>query len=130
MVKTEEYHFGTGRRKSAVAQVRVFKGSGKIVNQSKHDLKFYDSFVEVVTEPLKMLSIESKYDISFIVNGGGVESQKTAIQLGVARAISKISEDYEKSLKKANMLSRDPREKERKKPGLKKARRAPQWAKR
>jgi small subunit ribosomal protein S9 len=129
MVKAE-YNFGTGRRKSAVAQVRVFKGTGKVTNAKKLDLKFDDNFVGDVIEPLKLLSLEGKFDISFIVNGGGTESQKTAIKLGIARAISKISEEYEKTLKKASMLSRDSREKERKKPGLKRARRAPQWAKR
>ena len=125
-----EYYFGTGRRKSSVAQVRIFKGTGKVINAKKENAEFSSDFTQEVTEPLKLISLEKKFDISFIVNGGGVNSQKEAIRLGVARAVSKTDEDVEKTLKKANLLSRDPREKERKKPGLKKARRAPQWAKR
>ena len=129
-MKDKEYYFGTGRRKSAVAQVRIFKGTGKIIDKSK-DIEIVDEILKnEIIEPLKMVSLESKYDISFITSGGGFSSQAEAIRLGVARAISKTGEEIEKTLKKANLLSRDPREKERKKPGLRRARRSPQWAKR
>lgn len=130
MAKSEEYYFGTGRRKSAVAQVRIFKGNGKFVNAKKPELTIEAKYISEVNGPLLLLSLEKKYDVSFIVNGGGINSQKEAIKLGLARALSKTGEEIEKTLKKENLLSRDPREKERKKPGLRKARRAPQWAKR
>ncbi len=129
-MKSNEYYFGVGRRKSAVAQVRIFSGSGKIVNAKKTELKLSEKDTAEILEPLKLLSLDAKYDISYIVNGGGVNSQIEAIKLGLARALAKTGEEIEKTLKKSNMLSRDPREKERKKPGLKRARRAPQWAKR
>lgn len=130
MVKQAAYLFGTGRRKSAVAQVRITKGTGKLVFVKKADLHKPAEYVEFISEPLKLLSLDGKYDIFCVVNGGGVNSQMEAIRLAVARACAKINEESESSLKKANFLSRDPREKERKKPGLKRARRAPQWAKR
>jgi len=130
MVKASEYHFGTGRRKSAVAQVRIYKGTGKFINHSKPEKEVSEELIAEVIEPMALISAEKKFDVSFIVNGGGTNSQREAIKLGIARALSKTSEEIEKTLKKSNLLSRDPREKERKKPGLKRARRAPQWAKR
>jgi small subunit ribosomal protein S9 len=129
-MKSSEYYFGTGRRKSAVAQVRIFAGSGKIVNAKKAEFKLAEADEAKIKEPLTILSQDKKFDISYIVTGGGVSSQVEAIKLGLARALSKTGEEIEKTLKKSNLLSRDPREKERKKPGLKRARRAPQWAKR
>lgn len=129
-MKTTQYYFGTGRRKNAIAQVRVTTGTGKIFNAKKENEKLSDAELQEITEPLKILSLEKKFDVSYIVSGGGVKSQAEAIRLGIARAISKTDEELEKTLKKSNLLTRDPREKERKKPGLKKARRAPQWAKR
>lgn len=129
-MKEKEYYFGTGRRKSAVAQVRIFKGTGKITNQSKGVQENNQGLIDEITEPLKLVSEESKYDVTYIVKGGGFSSQAEALRLALSRAISKSGEEIEKTLKKANLLSRDPREKERKKPGLRRARRAPQWAKR
>jgi small subunit ribosomal protein S9 len=129
-MKEKEYYFGTGRRKSAVAQVRIFKGTGKILNIAKNAEEKDAKLIDEVTEPLKMVSMESKFDITYIVKGGGFSSQAEALRLALSRAISKSGEEIEKTLKKANLLSRDPREKERKKPGLRGARRAPQWAKR
>jgi len=129
-MKEKEYYFGTGRRKSAIAQVRITKGTGKIFNKGK-DIEEKDSKVtEEIIEPLKLVSQDKKFDISYIAKGGGFSSQVEAIRLAVSRAISKTGEEVEKTLKKSNFLSRDPREKERKKPGLRRARRAPQWAKR
>lgn len=124
-----KYNFGTGRRKSAIAQARITKGSGKVTINSKEslmtDLEFKDALY-----PFFTLSMEKAYDLSVIVKGGGVESQKDAIKLAVSRALAKENNEFEIQLKKESLLSRDPREKERKKPGLKRARRAPQWAKR
>lgn len=130
MVKKAEYKFGTGRRKSSKAQVRVFKGTGKFINTKKPASVFSENELSYIMEPLKLLGLEKKYDVSYIISGGGTSSQLDAIRLGLSRAISKISEEASKTLKKENLLSRDPREKERKKPGLKRARKAPQWAKR
>ncbi len=129
-MKSSQYYFGIGRRKSAIAQVRIQDGTGKIVNSKKEKIELDESAISEIFEPLRLLSLEKKYDISYIVNGGGVSSQIEAIKLGLARALAKTGEEMEKSLKKSNLLSRDSREKERKKPGLKRARRAPQWAKR
>lgn len=124
-----KYNFGTGRRKSAVAQARISKGTGKVVINSKEilmsDPEYKDAFY-----PFFILSQEKSFNLSVIVKGGGVESQKDAIKLAISRALVKEGSDFETQLKKESLLSRDPREKERKKPGLKRARRAPQWAKR
>ncbi|MCX6809442.1 MAG: 30S ribosomal protein S9 [Candidatus Berkelbacteria bacterium] len=125
----KEYNFATGRRKTAIAQVRLKKGTGKVLDLKGNEIT--DSAqVFQANLPLKLISKENDFDITVRVNGGGRISQAEAIRLGVARAIAKIDPDYEKMMKKENFLSRDPREKERKKPGLRRARRAPQWAKR
>ena len=129
-MKSSLYYFGTGRRKSAVAQVRINEGTGKITNAKKDGFVLPQKDQDEIREPLVTISQEKKYDISYIVSGGGVSSQIEAIKLGLARALSKTGEEIEKTLKKSDFLSRDSREKERKKPGLRGARRAPQWAKR
>lgn len=130
-MKEKKYYFGTGRRKTAIAQVRIFDGSGKF------SIRKNDDFVEMdkttaskLNRPFEVLNVLGKYDMTVILSGGGIASGIDAINLGVSRALSKINEDFEKMLKKEGMLTRDPREKERKKPGLRRARRAPQWAKR
>ena len=130
-MKEKKYYFGTGRRKTAIAQVRIFDGSGKF------SIRKNDDFVEMdkttaskLNRPFEILNVLGKYDMTVILSGGGIASGIDAINLGVSRALSKINEDFEKMLKKEGMLTRDPREKERKKPGLRRARRAPQWAKR
>ncbi len=130
MVKKTDYQFGTGRRKSAIAQVRIIEGTGKLINSKKPNLEITKKEFSYVMEPLSLLGLESKYDVSYIASGGGSSSQLDAIKLGISRAISKTSDEASKTLKKENFLSRDPREKERKKPGLRRARKAPQWAKR
>lgn len=123
---TKKYFYGTGRRKTAVAQVRVYpQGNGKVVIN------------EVVTEkpspvywePLKLIG-QQDVDLSVMVRGGGFQSQLEAIRHGVARALLVMDVNYRTTLKKAGFLTRDPRSKERKKFGLKGARRAPQWSKR
>ena len=120
-----------GRRKMATARVRLDKGEGKIIVNGK-DFKQYFTLSEqgIVLVPLKTLGKEKDLDISVKVNGGGKNGQAKAIQHGIARALVKWNEDFKKSLKVGGLLTRDARIKERKKPGLKKARRAPQWSKR
>lgn len=130
-VKHKEENRAVGRRKMASARVRIDKGEGKITVNGK-DFKQYFTFFEqgVVLAPLKALAKEKDLDISAKVEGGGKKGQAVAIQHGIARALVKWNIDFKKSLKAGAFLTRDPRIKERKKPGLKKARRAPQWSKR
>ena len=130
MEKTQAKYFcGTGRRKQAIAQVRLFKGTGKIrvIGDTKASI---DPINDEVFEPLKSLGVEKEYDATVVLSGGGCSSRSEAIRLGIARALIKIDSAFETSLKKEGFLTRDPREKERKKPGLKRARKAPQWQKR
>ena len=129
--KSKDENRAVGRRKSASARVRIDKGEGKIVVNGK-EYKEYFSFFEqgLVVAPLKALGKEKELDISAKVNGGGKKGQAVAVSHGIARALVKWNEDFKKSLKVTGLLTRDPRVKERKKPGLKKARRAPQWSKR
>lgn len=121
-----------GRRKRASARVRVDKGSGVIVVNGKKMQEYFPYFEqqEVVMAPLKALAKDKDLDFSVKVAGGGSKGQAIAVQLGIARALLKWNEDFKKTLKSLGFLTRDPRIKERKKPGLKKARRAPQWSKR
>ncbi len=120
------YHYGTGRRKTAIARVRLYEqGSGKIlINDRELEMR------PLIISPLELLGQMGVFDISVRVSGGGFQSQTEAIRLGVARALIKKNAEWRQTLKKAGYLTRDPREKERMKPGLKRARRAPQWAKR
>lgn len=122
---TQERIATVGRRKRAVARIRLTVGSGKLtVNQ-----KVIDSNL-LMEEPLVLTGLTGKFDISVKVVGGGVTGQASAVRHGIARALVKHDPETRSVLKKAGLLTRDPREKERKKPGLKRARRAPQWAKR
>lgn len=120
-----------GRRKCASARVRFNKGKGHITVNDK-PLKEYFSFFEeeIVLAPLKALAKEKDYDISVKVSGGGKKGQAVAVQHGIARALVKWNPDFKKTLKTLEFMTRDARVKERKKPGLKRARRAPQWSKR
>ncbi|MDH4358559.1 MAG: 30S ribosomal protein S9 [Candidatus Berkelbacteria bacterium] len=123
----EKYYFGIGRRKTAVAQARIKKGSGLIeVKGGKIDEKHFDE----IKKPFDLLDQSKNFDVTLVLKGGGKISQKEAAILGIARALSKINQDFEKNLKKQGLMTRDARKKERKKPGLKRARRAPQWQKR
>lgn len=128
MVKSQnsEYYYGKGRRKTAIARVRLYTEASKtmFVNDREAEID------PVIAAPLVLVGELGKNRVSAKVIGGGVESQKEAIRLGVARALLVKNPEWRQSLKKAGFLTRDPREKERKKPGLKGARRAPQWAKR
>ncbi len=133
MYNKTPFFYGTGRRKSSVARVRLYKGSGKItVNQRDIDEYFgLETLKVIVRQPLVLTENESKFDIVCNVSGGGVSGQAGAIRHGIARALLECdSEKFRPSLKKAGFITRDPRMKERKKYGLKKARKAPQFSKR
>lgn len=130
---------GTGRRKSSVAQVKLIPGKGKITVNGKDVREFfpYETNVMDLKQPLTITNTEDTFDIEVKVNGGGFTGQTGAIRLGITRALleyDKVNEDKEdsfrKTLKRAGFITRDPRSKERKKPGLKAARRAPQFSKR
>ena len=132
MYETKPYFYGTGRRKDSVARVRVYTGTGKItINDRDIDNYFgLETLKLIVRSPLVLLGLEGKYDVVVRVSGGGVSGQAGALRHGVARALLLASEDNRAILKKAGFLTRDPRMKERKKYGLKAARRAPQFSKR
>lgn len=124
---------GTGRRKSAVARVRLVPGSGQLtINGKPGDLylQFNPSYLAATKAPLETLGLESEYDILVNVVGGGLTGQSDSIRLGVARALCQLDPENRKPLKVEGYLTRDPRAKERKKYGLHKARKAPQYSKR
>ena len=125
--------YGTGRRKSAVARVRIVPGTGKwkINGRSLEDYLPNKVHQQEVNEPFKVLELEGRYDVIARISGGGVSGQAGALRLGVARALNQADvENNRGPLKKAGFLTRDPRTTERKKAGLKKARKAPQYSKR
>jgi len=132
MAKDKVQHFGTGRRKSSVARVILTSGKGAfIVNGREFDEYFPSAATRLdVVQPLQLTESEGKYDITVNVNGGGLTGQAGAIRLGITRALLEINPELRKILKPAGLITRDPRSKERKKYGLKKARRAPQFSKR
>ena len=132
MYNNETYFYGTGRRKSSVARVRVYNGTGKItINDRDIDDYFgLETLKLIVRQPLALTGTTDKFDIVCRVNGGGVTGQAGAIRHGVARALFQYDAELRAELKKAGFLTRDPRMKERKKYGLKGARRAPQFSKR
>ena len=123
---------GTGRRKEAIARVRIVPGSGKwTINGRPLDAYFPNKVhQQVVNEPFVTLGLEDQFDVIALVNGGGVTGQAGALRLGIARALQLVDPDNRPPLKKAGFLTRDARAKERKKYGLKKARKAPQYSKR
>ena len=122
----------TGRRKEAVARVRIRAGEGKItVNRRPIDDYFpSETHRMVVTEPLRLATLADVYDIDATIDGGGVSGQAGALRLGIARGLVELDADLRSTLKKAGLLTRDARAKESKKYGLKKARKAPQYSKR
>ena len=132
MAKAIETFYGTGRRKSSVARVRLVKGKGNITinDRTKDDYFGLETLKLIVRQPLSLTSNEGKLDVIAKVSGGGVTGQAGAIRHGIARALLKYDEALRGDLKKAGFLTRDPRMKERKKYGLKAARRAPQFSKR
>ncbi len=123
---------GTGRRKTSIARVRLVNGKGNITINEKSLDEYLPSEIlkNMVKQPLNITSTEGKFDVIIKVEGGGLAGQAGAVRHGIARALVKASEDNKAALKTAGLLTRDPRMKERKKPGLKKARKAPQFSKR
>lgn len=132
MYESRPYFYGTGRRKSSVARVRVYAGTGKItINGRDIDDYFGLETLKLITnQPLELTNTVGKFDIECNVNGGGVTGQAGAIRHGLSRALLQFDGELRPILKKAGFLTRDPRMKERKKYGLKAARRAPQFSKR
>ncbi|MBQ4574804.1 MAG: 30S ribosomal protein S9 [Clostridia bacterium] len=126
------YFYGTGRRKSSVARVRLIPGSG-VITINKRDIDDYfglETLKLIVNQPFGVTNTAGKFDIVCTVQGGGISGQAGAIRHGVAKALLQADPNYRPALKKAGFLTRDPRMKERKKYGLKAARRAPQFSKR
>ena len=126
------YFYGTGRRKKSVARVRIYPGSGSITINNRDIDEYFglDTLKLIINQPFGVTGTEGKFDIVANVKGGGMSGQAGAIRHGVARALLTVDENYRSALKKAGFLTRDPRMKERKKYGLKAARRAPQFGKR
>ncbi|ERI95329.1 ribosomal protein S9 [Clostridiales bacterium oral taxon 876 str. F0540] len=125
-------YFGTGRRKKSIARVRLVPGEGK-VTINKRDIENYfglETLRFIVNQPLVLTGTKEKFDVIVNVHGGGFTGQAGAIRHGITRALMKADENLRPELKKAGFVTRDPRMKERKKYGLKKARRAPQFSKR
>ena len=132
MYDTKPFFYGTGRRKHSVARVRLYAGSGsiKINGRDIDDYFGLDTLKLIVRQPLELTNTNGNFDIVCNVGGGGVTGQAGAIRHGIARALLEYNEELRPILKKAGFLTRDPRMKERKKYGLKAARRAPQFYKR
>lgn len=132
MYDSKPYYYGTGRRKSSVARVRLYEGSGKITINGRDIDEYFglETLKLIVRQPLGLTETTEKFDIVCNVGGGGVTGQAGAIRHGVSRALLLFNPDFRSVLKKAGFLTRDPRMKERKKYGLKAARRAPQFSKR
>ena len=128
-----QYYEGIGRRKASSARVRVMKGSGSFIVNDKNLDEFFTRFgdMESILSPFTSVGLEQKdYDVTVKVNGGGVTGQRDAVLLGLARAFLKMNPDDLNALRRGGFLTRDPRVKERKKPGLKRARKAPTYTKR
>ncbi|MCR8660684.1 30S ribosomal protein S9 [Paenibacillus endoradicis] len=125
-------YYGTGRRKHSVARVRLVPGEGRIII-NKRDINEYfglETLKLIVKQPLNLTDTLEKYDVLVLTHGGGMSGQAGAIRHGISRALLKVDAELRPSLKRAGFLTRDPRMKERKKYGLKAARRAPQFSKR
>jgi small subunit ribosomal protein S9 len=129
----KRYYQGTGRRKTAVARVRLFPGSGEFVVNGKNITDYFghrDLFERELARPLELTGNAATFNVLAKVRGGGVAGQVTAVRHGIARALLDLDGELRPTLKKAGLLTRDPRMKERKKPGLKRARKRPQYTKR
>ncbi|HEY9845562.1 MAG TPA: 30S ribosomal protein S9 [Candidatus Caenarcaniphilales bacterium] len=126
-------YWGTGRRKSSIARVRLVPGNGQLMINGKPGeqyLQFNPSYLSTAKAPLETLGLEAEYDVLVNTHGGGLTGQADSIRLGVARALCELDPENRKPLKIEGYLTRDPRAKERKKYGLRKARKAPQFSKR
>lgn len=130
---TQAIYWGTGRRKSSIARVRLIPGTGNLIVNGKPGEIYFNRnprYLAAAKAPLETLGLESDYDILVNAHGGGLTGQSDAVKLGVARALCELDPENRQPLKVEGYLSRDPRSKERKKYGLKKARKAPQFSKR
>ncbi len=129
----KRYYEGIGRRKESSARVRIMEGTGVFIVNEK-EIEAYFTRLGDVPEIVRAFTVidqpQNRYDVSVIVNGGGVTGQRDAVKLGLARAFVKMDEEYRSNLRRSGYLTRDPRVKERKKPGLKRARKAPTYTKR
>jgi small subunit ribosomal protein S9 len=127
-----QYYYGTGRRKEAVARVRLYSGSGNIIVNGRPYLDVFSRIVHQnrVREPLEVAEVAGTFDIYAKIEGGGITAWADALAHGTARALLQLNESLRPQLRKAGLLTRDPRVKERKKYGLKRARKAPQYTKR
>ena len=123
---------GTGRRKTAIARVRIVPGGGQISINGRDAEQYFckPTLVVVLRQPLEITGMAGRFDVIALVEGGGITGQAGAVRLGLARALLKVDPELRPSLKKAGFMTRDPRMKERRKYGLKKARKAPQFSKR
>lgn len=133
MVTTKKYAYGLGRRKSATARARLFKGKGEITINNKPALEYLSgnkSYLAEITDPLALASKQKDYDITILIKGGGLAGQVDAIKLAISKALLIEAIDLRPVLKKAGFIKRDPREKERKKYGLRSARKKEQFSKR
>lgn len=134
--KKKKYFYAVGRRKTSIAQVRIFEkekvGDGDYTVNNKKSGDYFQtvSLQNTIFSPLKSVGMYGKFGFSVLVRGGGTKGQSEAVRLGISRALIKFDESLRKALKDLGFLTRDSRMVERKKPGLKKARRAPQWQKR
>ena len=129
---SSKYHNGTGRRKSSIARVRLYPGTGNIVVNEKPLEQYFsrDADVTTVYAPLRATNTVEQFHISVKVSGGGVTGQAGAVSHGIARALQAANPEFRQTLRQGGFLTRDARAKERKKPGLKRARKAPQYTKR
>lgn len=133
MEKDKAIYWGTGRRKTSVARVRLIPGTGQFTVNGKPATDYFShipAYLEVIKAPLETLGLENQYDVKVKAEGGGLTGQADAVKLGVARALCQLAPDNRQPLKTEGYLTRDPRAKERKKYGLHKARKAPQYSKR
>jgi len=131
-VATQQYYYGTGRRKTSTARVRLYPGEGAMVVNGRPAAEYFDREVDMarVLEPLRVTGTENQFMVSVMVSGGGITGQSGATRHGIARALTAANPEFRSALKSAGLLTRDPRAKERKKAGLKRARKAPQYTKR
>ncbi len=133
MVATKKYTYGLGRRKSATATARLYSGKGELTINGKPALDYLSgnkTYLAEITDPLALAGKQKEYDITVVVKGGGLAGQVDAIKLAISKALTVEAPDLRPVLKKAGMMKRDPREKERKKYGLRSARRREQFSKR
>ncbi|MFC2033327.1 30S ribosomal protein S9 [Chloroflexota bacterium] len=132
MMEKQSYYYGTGRRKTAIARVRIMPGSGAIIIDGKPYEERFPSLEHqrIIVQPLQVTENMGKYNVMAKVEGGGVSGQSGALCHGIARALVRANESFKPTLRQNGLLTRDARAKERKKPGLRRARKAPQYTKR